>query len=45
MGTITQHIEQDGTSWFEYSTKTFTLINFTLSELIKRVVQIDPTLN
>jgi len=45
MGTITQHIEQDGFYWFEYSSGTFTLIEFTLSELIKRVVQIDPTLN
>ena len=45
MGTIIQHIEQDGFSWFEYDMGTITLISFTLSELIKRVTQIDPTLN
>jgi hypothetical protein len=45
MGTITQHIEQDGFYWFEYSIGSITLIEFTLSELIKRVTQINPTLN
>ena len=45
MGEITQHIEQDGSSWFEYSTKTYSLMEFSLSNLIKRVIQIDPTLN
>ncbi len=45
MGTITQHIKQDGFSWFEYDSGTFTLISFSLSDLIKRVAQINPTLN
>jgi hypothetical protein len=45
MGTITQYIEQDGSSWFEYDMGNITLIEFKLSELIKRVTQIDPTLN
>ena len=45
MGTITQHIDKDGFSWFEYNSGTFTLIEFTLSNLVKRVIQIDPTLN
>lgn len=45
MGTITQHIERDGFNWFEYSSGSITLISFTLSELIRRVIQIDPTLN
>jgi hypothetical protein len=45
MGTITQHIEQDDSSWYEYSTKTYSLIEFSLSKLIKRIISIDPTLN
>lgn len=45
MGTITQHIEQDGFSWFEYNSGTFTLISFSLKDLAKRIVQINPTLN
>jgi hypothetical protein len=45
MNTITQIIEQDGFSWFEYSTGAFTLIDFSLSNLIKRIVAINPTLN
>ena len=45
MGTIIQHIDKNGSSWFEYDMGAITLINFTLSELIKRVIQIDPTLN
>ena len=32
-------------SLFEYSTKTYSLMEFSLSNLIKRVIQIDPTLN
>ena len=45
MGAITQHIEQDGSSWYEYSTKTYSLIEFSLSKLVKRIVAINPTLN
>jgi hypothetical protein len=45
MGTITQIIEQDGFTWFEYNTRTITLISFSLSDLVRRVVQINPTLN
>lgn len=45
MGTITQHIDKDGSSWFEYDMGGITLISFTLSELIRRVIQINPTLN
>ena len=45
MGTINQHIEPDGFYWFEYNMGPITLIEFTLNDLIKRVIQIDPTLN
>jgi hypothetical protein len=45
MNTITQTIEQDGFSWFEYNTGSITLIEFSLSELVKRIVAINPTLN
>jgi hypothetical protein len=45
MNTITQHIEPNGFSWFEYDMGAITLISFTLNELMKRVIQIDPTLN
>ena len=45
MGTITQHIEPNGFSWFEYDMGAITLIDFSLSELVKRIVAINPTLN
>lgn len=45
MGTIIQHTDKTGFSWFEYDMGAITLIEFTLSELIKRVIQINPTLN
>jgi len=45
MSTIIQHIDQDGFSWFEYSMGPITLISFTLNDLVKRIVQIDPSLN
>jgi hypothetical protein len=45
MNTIIQTIEQDGFSWFEYNTESFTLIDFSLSNLVKRIVTINPTLN
>jgi len=45
MNTITQTIEQDGFYWFEYNSGPITLISFSLSDLIKRIVQTDPTLN
>jgi len=45
MNTIIQIIEQDGFYWFEYNTRTITLISFSLSDLIKRIVQLNPTLN
>jgi hypothetical protein len=45
MNTITQHIKQDGFSWFEYNMGAITLIDFSLNELVKRIIQIDPTLN
>jgi hypothetical protein len=45
MNTITQTIEQDGFSWFEYNTGSIILIEFSLSELVKRIVAINPTLN
>jgi hypothetical protein len=45
MNTITQHIKQDGFSWFEYNMGAITLIDFSLSELVKRIVAINPTLN
>jgi len=45
MNTITQKIEQDGFCWFEYNSGPITLISFTLSDLLKRIVQINPTLN
>jgi len=45
MNTIIQTIEQDGFYWFEYSTGAITLIDFSLSNLVKRIVLINPTLN
>jgi hypothetical protein len=45
MNIITQTIEQDGFSWFEYNAGAVTLIEFSLSELVKRIVAINPTLN
>lgn len=45
MGTITQYIEQDGFYWFEYDLGPITLISFSLNDLVKRIVQINPTLN
>lgn len=45
MGTIIQNIEQDGFSWFEYTLGPITLISFSLSDLTKRIVQMNPTLN
>jgi hypothetical protein len=42
---ITQTIEQDGFSWFEYNMGAITLIEFSLSDLTKRIISIDPTLN
>lgn len=45
MRTIIQNIEQDGFSWFEYNLGSITLISFSLSDLIKRITQTDPTLN
>jgi hypothetical protein len=45
MNTIKQHIKQDGFSWFEYNMGAITLIDFSLSELVRRIIQIDPTLN
>jgi hypothetical protein len=45
MNTIIQYIEQDGFSWFEYNMGSISLISFSLNELIKRIVAINPTLN
>jgi hypothetical protein len=45
MNTIIQNIEQDGFSWFEYNLGPMTLISFSLSDLVKRIVQLNPTLN
>jgi hypothetical protein len=45
MNTITQYIEQDGFSWFEYTVGPITLVEFSLSNLVKRIISIDPTLN
>jgi hypothetical protein len=45
MNTIIQNIEQDGFSWFEYTSGPITLISFSLGDLVRRIVQINPTLN
>ena len=42
---IEQHITDDGFSWFEYSLGSVTLIEFTLSRLIERMISNGVPLN
>lgn len=45
MNNIIQHIDKDGFYWFEYNMGPITLISFTLSDLIKRMLLNNVPLN
>jgi hypothetical protein len=45
MNEITQHITSTGFTWFEYDMGPITLIEFTLSKLIERMVSNGVPLN